>query len=275
MALFEDVEHGGHGGQLARGKGDEGAEGDEKKDKDPKGHRQQLILIVIGIVGAFFTYLIWRSRQTQNSAGTATTTSGYPTSGNVAGGPSGDPYLQQQVGTTLSGYGTALTQLQNQQQADEASNQNAMSGFASLLTTLQQEVSQMAATPSTAPPQTPILPNLPNTVAQPPPLPAGTNLIGKLIAVVTQAGGQGADYITSSGAVYTSGSAGYYGGSNQDVFGAAGTDIVAGGPLAGGGYYEQNRAGNVYNFGPQAGQTNTGPSNPNVNPVTGRPLSGS
>lgn len=111
---------------------DKGAPG-TPADKAKKQHRDNLIIIVVGLLGVIVTFLIYRKNAAAGSTSTAAT-SGLPSSsGTVAGsGSSGDDYADQMV---------------EQLQSTSDQQTQAISGLQTALTNLESEISQMGSGP--------------------------------------------------------------------------------------------------------------------------------
>jgi hypothetical protein len=136
MALLDhDDEHdpaGAPGAHTATGDGGTPAPG-SPADQKKKQHRDNLVIIAVGIVGVIVTYLFYRSNKAAQAAATGTTsaTSTLPsTSGEV-------------VGSGAGGGGGYADQMAQQLAAQETANGQAISGLGTLLQTLSGEVADL------------------------------------------------------------------------------------------------------------------------------------
>jgi hypothetical protein len=134
MALFGDHEEdaGAAPANASTGaKGDTDAAPGSPADAKKKQHRDNMVIIAVGIAGLIVTFLFYRSNKAAQAAATTASSSTLPvTSGSVvgSGGAGGDPYADQMVG---------------QLQAQEQANGQATAGLGQLLQTLTAEVSTL------------------------------------------------------------------------------------------------------------------------------------
>lgn len=139
------------------------------KKKGPD--RKQIIIVVASVVGVIIAWISYRSSKSNTAAPAApVATSGYPSTGQVAGQGSPDDdssYLNQLASQLTAGQQSLAQQLQASQQAQAQASSDAQSGFSTALSNLSSELSSIESglqsptgTSTATPPASPSAPSV-------------------------------------------------------------------------------------------------------------------
>lgn len=131
MGLLDDVEGDEHRDAAEEGKTPSGAPGKPPTAKDAKKeHHDNMIIILVGILGVVVTYLIYRKSQ---ASSTTSATNPLPSTGTVAGAGGADDGAIESMIDSLG--------------AQETANGQALSGFQTLLGNMQTEIAGLSSGP--------------------------------------------------------------------------------------------------------------------------------